>query len=184
MLWLGLRLIRSLPLAHPSCFRLCRSTPIGSIPAGNVFHEFARLRLFSNVRALGLRLIDSNFPVLGLRPPLCCVYVAACPARSLPLAHPHGLRLCRSTPVDSIPAGNVYLANLQWIGKSQNEISTGAGLRSSPAQRRRGFDLMSDTLPFRLWYAEPNAVNNAVGYAEHRSRSHHAVIRVVMTLAT
>jgi hypothetical protein len=34
-------------------------------------------------------------------------------------------------------------------------------------------------LPFgRLWYAEPNAVSNAIGYAEHRSRSHDAVIRV------
>jgi hypothetical protein len=34
-------------------------------------------------------------------------------------------------------------------------------------------------LPFgRLWYAEPNAVANAIGYALHRSRSHHAVIRV------
>jgi hypothetical protein len=30
----------------------------------------------------------------------------------------------------------------------------------------------------RLWYAEPNAVVNAIGYAEHRSRSHDAVIRV------
>jgi hypothetical protein len=34
-------------------------------------------------------------------------------------------------------------------------------------------------LPFaRLWYGEPNAVANAIGYAEHRSRSHNAVIRV------
>jgi hypothetical protein len=33
-------------------------------------------------------------------------------------------------------------------------------------------------LPFgRLWYGEPNAISNAIGYAEHRSRSHHAVIR-------
>src|SRR5437764_6479509 len=51
--------------------------------------SFACVRLFSNVRDLGLRLIDSNFPVLGLRPPLCCVYVAPLPAgsiRSLPLA--------------------------------------------------------------------------------------------------
>jgi hypothetical protein len=44
----------------------------------------------------------------------------------------------------------------------------------------RGFDLMSDALPFgRLWYDEPNPVGNAIGYAMHRSRSHHAVIRVV-----
>jgi hypothetical protein len=34
-------------------------------------------------------------------------------------------------------------------------------------------------LPFgRLWYGEPNAINNAIGYAEHYSRSHDAVIRV------
>jgi hypothetical protein len=44
---------------------------------------------------------------------------------------------------------------------------------------KRGFDLISDALPFgRLWYAEPNAVTDAIGYAEHRSRSHDAVIRV------
>jgi hypothetical protein len=43
----------------------------------------------------------------------------------------------------------------------------------------RGVDLISDTLPFsRLWYGEPNAVNNAIGYAMHRSRSHDAVICV------
>jgi hypothetical protein len=42
-----------------------------------------------------------------------------------------------------------------------------------------GFDLISDVLPFgRLWYGEPNAVSNAVGYAKFRSRSHDAVIRV------
>jgi hypothetical protein len=30
----------------------------------------------------------------------------------------------------------------------------------------RGVDLISDALPFgRLWYAEPNAVSNAIGYA-------------------
>jgi hypothetical protein len=33
--------------------------------------------------------------------------------------------------------------------------------------------------PFgRLWYGEPNAVSNAIGYAKFRSRSHDAVIRV------
>ena len=30
----------------------------------------------------------------------------------------------------------------------------------------------------RLWYGEPNAVSNAIGYAMHYSRSHDAVIRV------
>jgi hypothetical protein len=44
---------------------------------------------------------------------------------------------------------------------------------------KRGFDLISDVLPFgRLWYSEPNAISNAIGYAQHRSRSHDAVIRV------
>jgi hypothetical protein len=77
------RLIRSLPLTHPFGLRLCRSTPVGSILAGNVVLSFARLRLFSIVREIGLRLIDSNFPILGLRPPLCCVYVAPLPAGSI-----------------------------------------------------------------------------------------------------
>jgi hypothetical protein len=30
----------------------------------------------------------------------------------------------------------------------------------------------------RLWYARPDAISNAIGYAKHRSRSHDAVIRV------
>jgi len=48
-----------------------------------------------------------------------------------------------------------------------------------PRKDKRGFDLISDVLPFgRLWYGEPNAVANAVGYARHRSRPHDAVIRV------
>jgi len=48
-----------------------------------------------------------------------------------------------------------------------------------PRKDRRGFDLISDALPFgRLWYAQPNAVSNAIGYAKQRSRSHNAVIRV------
>ena len=40
----------------------------------------------------------------------------------------------------------------------------------------RGFDLISDALPFcRLWYLE---VSHAIGYAKFYSRSHDAVIRV------
>jgi hypothetical protein len=43
----------------------------------------------------------------------------------------------------------------------------------------RGFDLISEVLPFgRLWYGEPNAMSNAIGYAKYYSRSHDAVIRV------
>jgi hypothetical protein len=45
-----------------------------------------------------------------------------------------------------------------------------------PRKDKRGFDLISDALPFGgLWYAQ---VLHAVEYAEHRSRSHDAVIRV------
>jgi hypothetical protein len=48
-----------------------------------------------------------------------------------------------------------------------------------PHKDKRGVDLISDVLPFgRLWYGEPDAVSNAIGYAKHRSRSHNAVIRV------
>ena len=44
---------------------------------------------------------------------------------------------------------------------------------------KRGGDLVSGALPFgRLWYGGPNAVSNAIGYAEFYSRSHDAVIRV------
>jgi hypothetical protein len=48
-----------------------------------------------------------------------------------------------------------------------------------PRKDKRGVDLISDALPFgRLWYAEPDAVQNAIGYAKFYSRSHDAVIRV------
>jgi hypothetical protein len=48
-----------------------------------------------------------------------------------------------------------------------------------PRKDHRSVNLISDALPFgRLWYGEPNAVANAIGYAEHRSRSHDDVIRV------
>jgi len=48
-----------------------------------------------------------------------------------------------------------------------------------PRKDKRGFDLISDALPFgRLWYGEPNAVSNAIGYAKFYSRSHDAVIRI------
>lgn len=48
-----------------------------------------------------------------------------------------------------------------------------------PRRDKRGVDLIADALPFGgLRYAGPNAVANAIGYAQHRSRSHDAVIRV------
>ena len=48
-----------------------------------------------------------------------------------------------------------------------------------PRKDKRNVDLISDALPFRrLCYGEPNAINNAVDYAKHCSRSHNAVICV------
>ncbi len=48
-----------------------------------------------------------------------------------------------------------------------------------PRSDKRGVDLISDALPFgRLWYAERDAIRNAIGYAEFFSCSHDAVIRV------
>jgi hypothetical protein len=48
-----------------------------------------------------------------------------------------------------------------------------------PRRDKLGVDLISDALPFgRLWYSEPNAISNVIGYAKFRSRSDRAVIRV------
>jgi peroxiredoxin len=48
-----------------------------------------------------------------------------------------------------------------------------------PRKDKRGVYLISDALPFgRLWYVGPNGVANAIGYAQHRSRSDDAMIRV------
>jgi hypothetical protein len=45
-----------------------------------------------------------------------------------------------------------------------------------PRRDKRGFDLISDALPFgRLWYQDSDA---AVGYAQFYSRAHDCVIRV------
>jgi hypothetical protein len=39
-----------------------------------------------------------------------------------------------------------------------------------PRHDRRGVDLISDALPFgRLWYGEPDASSNAIGYASFES---------------
>ena len=36
-----------------------------------------------------------------------------------------------------------------------------------PRKDKRGVDLIFDVLPFgRLWYGEPNAISNAIGYAK------------------
>jgi len=51
-----------------------------------------------------------------------------------------------------------------------------------PRKDHRGVNLISDVPPFgRLWYGEPNAASNAIGYAMHSNRSHDAVIHVYDT---
>jgi hypothetical protein len=48
-----------------------------------------------------------------------------------------------------------------------------------PRADKRGVDLISDALHFgALWYAGPNAITNAIGFAKFYSRSHHGVIRL------
>ena len=45
-----------------------------------------------------------------------------------------------------------------------------------PSKDKRGFDLISDALPFgALWYTTPD---DAISYAQFYSRSHDVVIRV------
>ena len=39
-----------------------------------------------------------------------------------------------------------------------------------PRRDHRGVNLISNARPFgRLWYGEPNAIENAIDYANHRS---------------
>jgi len=48
-----------------------------------------------------------------------------------------------------------------------------------PRKDHRGVDLNFRCAAIRCaWYGEPNAINNAIGYAKFFSRSHPAVIRV------
>ena len=48
-----------------------------------------------------------------------------------------------------------------------------------PRREKRGFDLISDVLPFGLlWYDGPSAIENAMGYTKHCSRAHGAIIYV------
>ena len=62
---------------------------------------------------------------------------------------------------------------------SQIAVRSGASTHTykvRPRRDQRGFDLISDVLPFGgLWYTKPD---DAVSYAKFFSRSHDAVIRV------
>lgn len=53
-----------------------------------------------------------------------------------------------------------------------------------PREDKRGVDLICEVLSFcKLGYDGPNAASNAVDYAKFFSRSHDAVIRVLVKLA-
>ena len=54
-----------------------------------------------------------------------------------------------------------------------------------PRKDRRGVNLISEQLRFGgLWYGEPNAIENAIGYSMHFSRSADAVMLVYDDAAT
>jgi len=56
------------------------------------------------------------------------------------------------------------------------KVALCASTKCARRKDKRGFDLISDVLPFgRLWYTE---ISHAIGYAKFYSRSHNAVIRV------
>ena len=67
----------------------------------------------------------------------------------------------------------------QRFGRKDRAI-TGPHVYEVPPRRdKHGVDLISDALQFGgLWYTGQNAIDNAIGYAKHRSRSHDVVIRV------
>ena len=45
-----------------------------------------------------------------------------------------------------------------------------------PRKDKRNVDLISDVLPFgHFWYAEPDAVSNAIDYAKFRPAAHIAL---------
>ena len=72
------------------------------------------------------------------------------------------------------------LAGLALVLLSYSMSTAPNGSRQAASHKdHRGVDLISDVLPFgHLWYDCPNAISNAIGYAQHRSRSHDAVIHV------
>ena len=58
-------------------------------------------------------------------------------------------------------------------------IGGGALYEVRPRKDHRDVDPFFDALPFGgLWYGEPDAIVNAIGYAMLRSCSHDAVIRM------
>ena len=61
------------------------------------------------------------------------------------------------------------------MAPSQSSVHSAHEYEVRPRKDKRGFDLISDALPFgRLWYIE---IPHAIGYAKFHSRSCNAMIR-------
>src|SRR5215216_4931171 len=70
-------------------------------------------------------------------------------------------------------------SDIQYGGIGQNRGMNAHVYEARLRKDDRGVDLISDALPFgRLWYGEPDAISNAIGYAKFLSRLRDAVIRV------
>jgi hypothetical protein len=74
----------------------------------------------------------------------------------------------------------VTVAEYRNGNEKENSLRKITGLnKATDVTLKRGVNLISDALPFGgLWCGEPNAMANAIGYAQFYSRSHDAVIRV------
>jgi hypothetical protein len=81
---------------------------------------------------------------------------------------------CSPLRVNSMPAAVFSYRWKPLASKPQMHVC-----EVTPGKDKCGVDLIFDMLRFgRLCYGEPNAVSNAISYANFFSRSHDAVIRV------
>jgi hypothetical protein len=111
------------------------------------------------VRVLGIYL----FPLTGIG----LEYIAPTPAKAEKTTQQGANTLMNIDPYSETIIARLFCDEIQCV------------FTIHPRKDHRGFNLVSDALPFgRLWDDGPDAVANAIGYAEHRIRSHHAVIRV------
>jgi hypothetical protein len=76
---------------------------------------------------------------------------------------------------------SINLVQQRWAKPNRLKHSTSSIHRYEirPRADKRGFDLISDALPYSpLWYRGPKAIRDAIGYAKFFSRSQDAVIQV------
>ena len=96
----------------------------------------------------------------------------------------HGTQLKEARLIRTVNPVITIQDNLESLHFVSENISTISSTRMHsyevhPRKDHRGVNLISDALPFgRLWYGEPDAITNAIGYAKFYTRSHRAVIRV------